>query len=77
MNQEKFEEWCLKNAKNIRNKYINKIDYVWVTMTDDWIAIFEKEQDSFYRPLIQAKTEAHAQNYCSLREPVLPGVHFI
>ena len=48
-------------------KYINGIDYLFVTMNDGWIAIFEYSE-GYYIPKTQAADEAHALSWCGMIE---------
>ena len=42
MTREEFEKWCRENGTgNKVNKSYNGVDWVFVTMKDGWIAIFE------------------------------------
>lgn len=68
MTREKFESWCHENGTGRINKSYNGIDWVFVTMTDGWIAIFEYDYLSGYYPKIQAKDMEHALNYISMIE---------
>lgn len=71
MTRLEFEKWRNENGKSSVNKYANGIDYVFVKMKDDWIAIFEYNYlcgDNEYQPLIQAKDEKHAESFVAMRE---------
>ena len=68
MTREKFESWCRENGTSRINKSCNGIDWVLVTMTDGWIAIFEYDYESGYYPKIQAKDVEHAVSYISMIE---------
>lgn len=55
-----LEKWIAENGTgNKERKYINGIDYLFVTMNDGWIAIFEYSE-GYYIPKTQAADEAHA-----------------
>lgn len=68
MTRTEFESWCRENGTGRINKSCNGIDWVFVTMTDGWIAIFEYDYESGYYPKIQAKDEAHALSYIAMIE---------
>ena len=68
MTREKFESWCRENGTGRINKSRNGIDWVFVTMKDGWIAIFEYDYESGYYPKIQAKDMGHAVSYISMIE---------
>lgn len=69
MTYEKYELWKTKNGKNTERIYFNGIAYDFVTMNDEWIAIFEVCNGE-YIPMIQANDRKHAESWCVLREPV-------
>lgn len=74
MDREKFDAWVVENGTgHIDRKYINGIDYVFATMKDGWIAIFEVD-DGVYIPKMQAADEAHAISWCNMIER--PQVQF-
>lgn len=63
-----LEKWITENGTgNKERKYINGIDYLFVTMNDGWIAIFEYSE-GYYIPKTQAADEAHALNWCGMIE---------
>ena len=74
MNAKEFEDWVKENGTCATRKYSGGIDWVFVTMKDGWIAIFEYNYFAGeYIPKIQAKDEKHALNYISLIErPPVP-----
>ena len=54
-----LEKWIAENGTgNKERKYINGIDYLFVTMNDGWIAIFEYSE-GYYIPKTQAADEAN------------------
>lgn len=66
-----FENWRKENGGSIKDYYVNRISYKFVTMNDNWIAIFEYDHvRGEYIPLIQAKDIEHAESFCFMREPV-------
>lgn len=68
MTIQEFESWCRENGTGRTNHSCNGIDWVFITMTDGWIAIFEYDYGSGYYPKIQAKDEAHALSYIAMIE---------
>ena len=64
-----FDTWASENGTTRERHTINTIDYVFVTLTDGWIAILEATRGE-YTPIIQAADMAHALSYCAMREPV-------
>lgn len=69
MNAKEFEDWVKENGTSATRKYSGGIDWVFVTMKDGWVTIFEYNYFSGdYCPAIQAKDEKHALDYISLRE---------
>lgn len=61
-------KWIAENGTgNKERKYINGIDYLFVTMNDGWIAIFEYSE-GYYIPKTQAADEAHALSWCGMIE---------
>lgn len=63
-----LEKWIAENGTgNKERKYINGIDYLFVTMNDGWIAIFEYSE-GYYIPKTQAADEAHALSWCGMIE---------
>ncbi len=68
MDRKEFDAWVTDNGTgHISRKYINGINYAFVTMKDGWIAIFEVD-DGSYIPKIQAKDEKKAASWCIPRE---------
>lgn len=66
-----FEKWFEENGQGKENKYCNNIDYVFVTMKDGWVAIFEYNYIGGideYNPIIQAADLKHAEGYIFKRE---------
>lgn len=51
-------------------KYANGISYVFETMDDGWIGIYQVQEDLSLRPLIQACDEEKAMDWIVMREPV-------
>lgn len=71
MNRAEFEAWKAENSIASSDEHYNGIDYKFLTMYDDWIAIFEFNADTGeYKPLIQAKSLEHARSYCDRRERI-------
>lgn len=71
MTQEKFDEWYRQNGVSRERYYRNGFDYVFVTMTDGWIAILQHDPGSdYYQALIQAADRPHAESYCDMRERI-------
>lgn len=71
MNRAEFEAWKAENSIAISDEHYNGIDYKFLTMHDDWIAIFEFNADTGeYKPLTQAKDIEHARSYCERRERI-------
>lgn len=63
-----LEKWIAENGTGHKeNKYFNGIDYLFVTMNDGWIAVFECA-DGYYIPKTQAADEAHAASWCNMIE---------
>lgn len=63
-----LEKWIAENGTGHKeNKYFNGIDYLFVTMNDGWIAVFECA-DGYYIPKTQAADEAHAASRCNMIE---------
>ena len=63
-----FEKWVAENGTGEKvHKHFNGIDYIFATMTDGWIAIFETGEGG-YVPKMQAADEAHADSWCAMRE---------
>ena len=78
MKATEFETWKKENGVGVRDHYVNRISYKFVTMKDGWIAIFEYQHwNGQYIPLIQAKDIEHAESYCFMREPVTVPVNRI
>ena len=74
MNGKDFDKWCEENATSLERKHCNGLDYVFATMTDHWIAIFQYNHmcgDNTYAPLIQSADIEHAVDYIAMREPVV------
>ena len=69
MDSAEYDSWCSENCTGQETQYFNGIEYKFCTMQDGWIAIFEYDNGSDL-PKIQARDEAHAASWCSLREPV-------
>lgn len=66
-----FEKWKEENGTSYCSYRANRISYKFVTMNDNWIAIFEYDHmRGEYIPLIQARDMEHAESYCDLREPI-------
>lgn len=73
MNAEKFEEWCKNNAVSQDRRSCNGLDYVFVTMKDGWIGIFQYNYgnaENTYAPLIQSADMPHAESYICMREAI-------
>ena len=68
-----LEKWIAQNGTGHKEyKYFNGIDYLFVTMNDGWIAIFEYA-DGCYIPKIQAANEMRAASWCNMIErPSVP-----
>lgn len=68
MDAERLEKWVADNgAKNHQNFSCNCIDWVFYTLPDGWIAIFEYDEGEYW-PRIQAADIAHARSWCIMRE---------
>ena len=65
-----INKWLKENAISQERMSINSIDYLFATMQDGWIAIFERDRNGAYSPLIQAMNREKALSYCAMREPV-------
>lgn len=62
----------MKIYSSRENKSRNGIDWVFVTMKDTWIALFEYVNGS-YIPYIQCKDKEHALSYINVLErPSVP-----
>lgn len=64
-----IRKWLDENAVDKECITVNSIDYLFATMHDGWIAVFERDHSS-YSPLIQAANHEKALSYCAMREPV-------
>lgn len=69
MTPAEFEQWIQENGTAKKNHTANRIDYVFVTLRDGWIAVFQRDYNA-YTPLIQAADIPHAESYCYMREPI-------
>lgn len=70
MTRTEVDRWTTENkVTSTATFYANKIDYLFATLPDGWIAIFENAGGD-YIPLIQAADRAHAETYCVMREPL-------
>ena len=65
-----IRKWLDENAINQECITVNSIDYLLATMHDGWVAIFERDRNGLYSPLIQAMNREKALSYCAMREPV-------
>ena len=71
MNAEKLEQWIQRNGTGEKEIwYSNGLTWLFVTLRDGWIAIFERENPDYYRPAIQSLDLEHAKSYCAMIEPV-------
>ena len=74
LNANEVNAWISENGTGHKEwKYINGISYLFATMNDGWIAVFETH-DGIYIPRFQAADEKHAISRCSLSER--PNVPF-
>jgi len=68
MTAERLEKWASETGATGHESYhANGIDYVFYTLPDGWIAIFEYD-DGEYLPRIQAADLRHAKSWCAMRE---------
>jgi hypothetical protein len=71
------EKWVQENrAANKERYFTNGIDYLFVTLPDNWIAVFEDDSGDFI-PCIQAADAGKAKTWCNLREPLTVPVTFL
>lgn len=70
MSGQELENWIAENGTGSRErKHFNGIDYLFATMNDGWIAVFEYDNGS-YIPKFQAADEEHAVSRCSMIERI-------
>lgn len=62
-------DWIEENGVSQESVWYNSIPYLFVTLKDGWIAIFEKDLGQ-YIPCIQADNREHAVSWCVMREPL-------
>ena len=74
---DRIEKWIKENCTGSERRNFNGIDYRFCEMNDKWIAVFEILKNGEYRPLIQAKDMSHAEDFCSMREPLPSYVQVI
>lgn len=68
MTATELDKWVAENgAKDHQNFSRNGIDWVFYTLPDGWIAVFEYDEGE-YLPRIQAADMAHARSWCVMRE---------
>lgn len=74
MRRQELETWISENGTGHQErKYINGISYLFATMNDGWIAVFEID-GSEYIPKFQAADTKHAASRCNMYER--PNVPF-
>lgn len=65
-----WNEYIDENAVNTDTAWINRIHYLFATLKDGWVAIFEVGYGGELYPQIQASDMGHALSWCELREPI-------
>ena len=70
MSGQALENWIAENCMGSRErKYFNGIEYLFATMNDGWIAVFEYDNGR-YIPKFQAADEEHAVSRCYMTERI-------
>lgn len=68
MTRAEVDKWTEDNGGTDRQTlFFNGIRYLFVTLPDKWIAIFE-DNSGDYIPCIQAANINRAESWCSMRE---------
>ena len=65
-----WNAYIKENAVATETAWINKIYYLFATLSDGWVAVFEIGNSGELLPQIQASDMPHARSYCELREPI-------
>lgn len=72
-----WNKWVKDNAIATDTQWINTIHYLFATLKDGWIAIFEIGSAGVLYPQIQAQDMPHAKSWCALREPITVPLNVI
>ena len=72
-----WNTWVKENSVKTETAWINTIHYLFATLRDGWIAIYEIGYDGRLYPQIQAADMGHAETWCSMREPVTVPLNVI
>lgn len=71
MNREELDAWIQEYGTGYwEDYYCNRLDWILISMKDEWIAVFEKINPNYFRPATQARDMDHAKSYCQMVEPV-------
>lgn len=65
-----WNKYIDENAISIDTAWVNTIHYMFATLKDGWVAIFEIGYNGQLYPQIQASDMAHAESWCTMREPL-------
>ena len=73
MTANELDQWMQHHCTGHQERMsMNGVDWLLLTMTDGWIAVLERTEDS-YIPRIQAKDRAHAVGFCNrVERPRVP-----